>query len=70
MTLEHCIVLDDKGFALVGEPGDLLQKAVDLGVLYVCERDDGTCPLGQHRGGAFLHYMPGKTEVDYDGVEE
>jgi hypothetical protein len=43
-----------------------LERAIDAGVLYVCPVDDGSCPVGHHQGGVFLHYCEGKDFDDFD----
>jgi hypothetical protein len=42
-----------------------LQRGIDAGLLYVCEVNDGTCPVGHHRGGVVLHWCERKDIDDF-----
>lgn len=50
--------------SLFGESPESLQAAIDLGVLYICTRNDGKCPLGAHSGGVVLHLCDDMTLDD------
>jgi hypothetical protein len=68
VDLDGAVIVDldpTSGFA---GSGFYLQRAVDAGVLYVCEVNDGTCPVGHHKGGVVLHWCEGKDIDDFGRV--
>lgn len=68
-NLAGAVILSPDG-AVCGEDAQDLQTAIDAGVLYICERAAGECPIGHHRGESFLHYAEGRGEDDYDAALE
>jgi len=63
----------DGGGSLCGEPAWAIRQAEAAGVVHHCEAEDGSCGHGVHTSSgisAFWHYLPGKTDDDYDRVTE
>jgi len=61
VDLTHAVIVDlDPSSGFAGS-SVYLQRGIDAGVLYVCPRNDGSCPVGHHRDGVVLHYREGRT---------
>jgi hypothetical protein len=62
-------LIQEDGGTTLGEPPELVELAIERGILTPCGYPDGECPISQHRGSGFVHFVEGKEWDKYASLE-